>query len=285
MTQSRVPGISVPVVYLFMLAALLVREWLQSRLSQGGMESAVAKDLSYLVVPAVLTLLLAPVLRRNTAQLRGLFDARLLNLRLIIIALLLGALLRIAYWAQLIAGVALGFYSDPDVDGSLQPELGFACPALPVFMLGFAVMAILTPFVEEFVHRGLIQGSLGPRGPVVAIGGSALLFMSAHRPSTWALALAAGVVLGVLFWKTRTLWLPVLTHATVNALALLDWRCLRGRWNPPAESLPIIPVGLASLAVLAACVAAIGYLLWKKTPGSTRLPGHERVTERLRPVR
>ncbi len=285
MTQSRFAGISVPVVYLFILAALLLREWLQSELSQSGMEPAVAKDLSYLAIPAILAVLLWPCLRGRTAQLRELFDRRLLSLRLVVIALLLGALLRVAYWAQLIAGVSLGLYRDPGADGSLHPEFGFACPALPLFVVGFGVMAILTPLIEEFMHRGLIQTSLSPRGPVVAIGASALLFMSVHRLSTWGFALAAGIVFGVLFWKTRTLWLPVLTHATVNAMTMLDWRCLRGRWNPPAEHLPIVPVAWVSLVVLAACVAAIAYLLCKKMPESTRLPGNERVTERLRPVR
>ncbi len=285
MAQTRFPGISVPIAYLFVLAALLVRAWLQTLLSQRGMDPAVAKDLSYLAVPAILVLLLWPALRRNAAVLRELFDRRSLSPRMIIYGLLLGVLLRVAYWAQLIAGVALGLYRDPGVIGALRPEFGFVCPTLPVLILGMVVMVILTPIVEEFVHRGLIQTCLNPHGPVVAIGTSALLFMLVHRLSTWGFALAAGIVFGILFWKTRTLWLPLLAHGAVNAMTVLDWRCLRGRWNPPAEHLPIVSVAVASLAVLAACVSAIAYLLWKKMPGSTRPPGNEQVTERLRPVR
>jgi membrane protease YdiL (CAAX protease family) len=285
MTQTRFPGVSVPVVYLFMLAALLVRAWLQSLLSQRGMDPAIAKEFAYLAVPAILALCLWPALRDRTAQVRELFDRRLLTPRLILYALLLGVLLRIAYWAQLFAGVALGLYSDPRVDGALLPEFGFSCPALPALALGFVVLALITPLVEEFVHRGLIQTALSSRGPVIAIGVSALLFMLVHRLSTWGFALAAGIAFGILFWKTRTLWLPLLAHAIINAMTLLDWRCLRGQWNPPVEHLPILPVAVASLVVLTACVAAVTYILLQKIPGDTRPPGSEQITERLRPVR
>jgi hypothetical protein len=140
------------------------------------------------------------------------------------------------------------------------------------------------PLVEEFINRGLIQSSLEYRGPLIAIPVAATLFAICHRSASWPMTFLGGLVLGVLFWKTRSLWPSLITHATVNALILLDWRCLQGQWNPTLTSLPLWKLALPSLAIFALAVIGVVYLLFKKIPGSMQLPGNEPVTERLRPV-
>jgi len=79
-------------------------------------------------------------------------------------------------------------------------------------------------------------------------------------------------VFGILFWQNKTVWPSLITHATVNGLIQIDWRCLQGKWNPPASQLPIWSAGLLSLLMLLACTFAIAYLLLKKKAGAQEAP-------------
>ena len=244
-----------------------------------------AADLSYLIVPPLLALLLIPILRSRLNLLRHLFHTGALTPRLILIAITIGLLLRVAWWSQLLAGVALGFYADSEIAQTLQPKFAYECPAASAMLLGLAVTMVLVPIVEETINRGLLQSSLSHLGPLLAIPVAALFFAVAHRSTSWTFVFGAGLVLGVLFWKTQTLWLSLATHASFNSLALFDWRCLQGQWNPPATLLPLWNVAIPGLVTLALAIGCIGFLLHKKIPGSTGLPGNEPVTERLRPAR
>jgi len=65
-------------------------------------------------------------------------------------------------------------------------------------------------------------------------------------------------VFGIQYWKSGSLWPSLISHATVNALIQLDWRCLNGQWNPPAGALPLWQVGVpAALVLLVASASAI----------------------------
>ncbi len=284
MIRKTTDPIPVLLVLLFLLAAFLIRSWTDSLLVQRGTAPAVADHLSYLLVPACLAVMLWPALQTKVTLLRRLFRTAGTSLQTCLYAVLIGALLRLVYWAQLVTGVATGVYASGGPPGPLEPEFTFACPTFAVLLLGFFVMAIVTPLVEEFMHRGLIQSALHPKGPLLAIGTSALLFTAFHRQSTWGFVLLAGLVLGTLFWKTRTLWLPVIAHATTNGISEIDWKCLQGRWNPPADALPLWPVAATASLVLALSLAALAFILCKKIPGSKMLPGCEQITERVRPA-
>ena len=265
-------------------AALIFRAWLQIELLAKGLQRDVAADLSYLVVPPVLLVLLLPIWRQHGAFIATLFERQGLSLRLVLRALAIGCLLRLAAWSELIAGVSLGWYRNADPTAIVGPLFRFDCPAPQALALGFIVMVVLVPLVEETIHRGLIQTWLYKHGAVIAIGASALTFMLAHKPASWAFVFVAGVVLGVQYWQSATLWSSVVTHATINGLILLDWRCLRGQWNPPASNIPIWSSGLVSLCVLLLALLCIGYLL-AKGPRRTWRPGTTRFTKRLRPSR
>jgi membrane protease YdiL (CAAX protease family) len=284
MDHRKADRVPVLVVSLFLLAALLIRSRIDSLLLQHGTSPDIAADLSYLVVPVCLAGLLWPLLRHQASLLKSLIRTDSVGVRSCAYAVVTGALLRLVYWAQLVAGVSVGVYTDIDSAGLLQPVFSFACPALPVLLLGFFVMSLVVPLVEEFVHRGLIQSSLNHRGPLLAIATSSLLFTAFHRPASWGFVLFAGLVFGTLFWKTRTLWLPVIAHATTNGISQVDWRCLRGQWNPPADALPLWPVAIAALLVLVLSIGSLVLILSKKIPGGETPPGGERITERVRPA-
>ena len=89
----------------------------------------------------------------------------------------------------------------------------------------WSVMAVvvIAPLFEEFLCRGYLLGSLRERyGSLRAVLFSALFFGILHlQPVAVVNAFLMGVVLGVVYLATRTLWVPILLHAANNALAYL----------------------------------------------------------------
>ena len=266
--QAFTPARSHVVAVIIVLTAFLfARSWLQVSLRDGGLARLHAADLSYLVFWPVLLLLLLPVLRENSDGLRRLFNLSRLNVRLVLSAIAIGLLLRLAWWSQLIAGISFGLYSSDDVNAIVGPQFEFECPQWYVLALGFLVMAILVPVTEEIINRGFVQSALDRFGALAAITGSAVIFTVYHPPMNWFFVFFAGVVLGTQFRITRTLWSSLCTHATVNGLIQLDWRCLRGQWNPPASDIPLKLTGSVAAVLCMACVAAITAILWKMHRG------------------
>ena len=278
-------GVLIIATLLILVAALLARSWLRSTLLQNGFTHYLAADLSYLIVPPLLALCLTPIVRSRPGSFCALFRVDGLSLRLVLTAIMIGLLLRIAWWSQLFAGVALGIYADSEAAQTLQPKFAFECPAAAALLLGLVVTVLLVPIVEEIVNRGLLQSFLSHLGPLLAIPAAACLFALTHRFASWTFVFGAGLILGVLFWKTQALWLSLATHASFNGLALFDWRCVQGQWNPPLTSLPLWQVAIPGLVTLIIAIISIAFLLHKKIPGRTRLPGNAPVTERLRPAR
>ena len=278
MTVAPPPRTSFVAVIAATTAALIFRAWLQLELLEDGFQKNHAADLSYLVVPPTLLVLLFPIWRQYTSFIISLFRPNVLTPTLILRAIAVGCLLRLATWSQLVAGVAFGWYRNPDPTAIVGPAVAFNCAALPVMALGIVVMVMLVPVVEELVSRGLIQSWLSDRGAIISITLSALFFMVWHRPSGWGFAFLAGLVLGVQYWRTGTLWSSLISHATVNALIRFDWRCLNVQWNPRTSDLPALGTGIPALLALVAAVIVM-LLLLAKTPGRPAAPA-ERVTER-----
>lgn len=250
-------------VLIFMLCALFLRSYLNINLGHRGLNAEFARDLSYLIVPPTLALLLWPIIRANKAALLDLFDPRALGVRIVLQAIAIGLLARLAYWCQLVFIVATGLTSSGDPNAVAGPQFTFSCPSPLPLLVGLLVWLLLVPIVEEVVHRGLIQSSLLRHGRRTAILVSALLFTAFHKPEAMPVALIMGIVFAIQFDRSRVLWPCLLTHATYDGLILFDWRCLRGQWNPPADSLPLVQPAAWSLIGLLAASAAIVLLLAK----------------------
>jgi membrane protease YdiL (CAAX protease family) len=84
-------------------------------------------------------------------------------------------------------------------------------------------VVVIAPLFEEFLCRGYLLGYLHKcYGATRAILFSALFFGVLHvQPVAVVNAFLMGVVLGVVYLATRTLWAPILLHAANNALAYL----------------------------------------------------------------
>lgn len=82
--------------------------------------------------------------------------------------------------------------------------------------------AILTPFGEEIVFRGVIANALNRYGAWIGILGSAVIFAAAHGPSViFFNALMAGILTGYLFRKTDSIWPGFVMHVVYNGIWLI----------------------------------------------------------------
>ena len=270
----RIPIRHLLLVIFAQVLALFTQAWLSQPLLARGYEELDANYLAYLAVPPILLAMLAPVLLRHRVFLLQLFSPRGMTLRVALAALALGITMRIVWWSQLIARVSFGIAVNDDSQAIAGPVFSWACPPLPSLMLGLLVMAVLIPLMEETIDRGLIQSALVHRGPLPAILISALIFTAFHPPSSYAFVFLMGIVFGIQFWLTGSLWTTIITHASYNGLIQFDWRCLRGQWNPPPESLPLaVPGGCALLILFIACLLVVGLLHYQR-PGAQTAPGH-----------
>jgi len=86
-------------------------------------------------------------------------------------------------------------------------------------VLAFLALAVVAPFVEELLFRGVVCESLRARGPRIAIFVSSLLFAVAHLHGIVYYTIC-GVVLGVLYWR-RGLWASITAHAAFNGSLVL----------------------------------------------------------------
>ncbi len=272
MTAAQPARTHLIAVILATVAALIGRAWLQVNLLASGVQKDYAADLSYLIVPPILFVLLLTVICRHKSLICDLLSPRRLTARLVLDAIAIGVLLRLSAWCQLIAGISFGFYRNGNPDAIIGPVFSFNCSAPQVVLSGIAVMVVIVPLVEELIHRGLIQTWLAGRGPIVAIALSSLFFMLVHKQSTWGFAFLAGLVFGFQFWRARTIWFSVITHATVNGLIQFDWRCIHGQWNPQASQVPVWGAGIMSTLVLLLAGFALTRLLLAKTAGAQSAP-------------
>jgi len=263
----RIGARELAAIILVQVCALFVHAWLKQALMQRGTAEPLAHDIAYLVVPPLALGLLAPVLWQQRTRLRRLFCADRLSVSLVLTAIAIGALLRLAWWSQLVARVAFGFAPVAAARDCNAPTFVLACPSPPALGLGILVMATLIPLLEETMDRGLIQSAFASCGPVRAIVLSALVFTAFHAPAGYATVFLAGLVLGTQCWRTRSLWPGIVTHATYNAAMLLDWRCLHGRWNPCTAQLPALVPGAAAGLVLVAALLLILLLLARSNAG------------------
>ena len=252
------PSVRAPIlaIIIFQVAALFTRAFLETRLIDRGEPQPFAQDLSYLVVPPILIILMYPILCRHGSYLCSLLRRQDLTIRLIATSVLLGFALRMSYWGGLISFVSFGVLQNTDSNAVVGPAISFGCPGPGILALSFVVVSFLIPVTEEIIHRGLILQSLLHRGRVLAIVLSSALFAIAHDPQAISVAFLGGLFLGVQMINCRVLWGPLITHATYNAVAILDSECVGAQWNPIDTTSAMVGTG-----ILAAALAVVGIAL------------------------
>lgn len=90
--------------------------------------------------------------------------------------------------------------------------------ALP-FMASLLGGAVLTPFGEEILFRGVVANALNRHGAWAGVGLSAIIFGLAHGVSViLPVAIMVGVLAGLLFRRTGSVWPCVVLHGVYNAV-------------------------------------------------------------------
>ena len=111
-----------------------------------------------------------------------------------------------------------------DLDFLVPPELptGLLLPG-EMAIISVAALAIVTPLAEEVFFRGFVMGGLASRwGQWPAVLVSAAVFATLHiQPSVILPVFVTGILLGVLYWYTGSIWPGILVHAGQNLIATL----------------------------------------------------------------
>ncbi len=124
-------------------------------------------------------------------------------------------------------------------------------------VLQFIVMALVPAFCEEFLFRGAILTNLLPFGRVPAIIISSLLFAMMHQNAEQILyAFAAGILLGVIYERSGSIWNCFFLHLVNNfasfameiAASKLDRNQELG-WAVAETALCLVCIGCAVLLV------------------------------------
>jgi len=231
--MSHAPSVrrSLAAVLIFQVLALFIRSYVQLALQRRGLDPYFARDLSYLVVPPILIVFMLPIIRANMNLLRHTLDPTRINLQIVLAAIAIGVIARLVWWLQLFARTLFEQIRNSAGDDIAAPVFSFSCPPPAAMLVALLVFGCLIPFIEEAINRGLIQSWLMPRGRWTAILVSAMIFALFHAPASIPLAFVAGIVFGIQFAMTKTLWSTIITHATYDVLIIFDWRCLNGVWN------------------------------------------------------
>ena len=256
MPLHRISRTTITALLVALTGALIARAMIRIHLVEQGYATRFASDLAYLVVPVVLGLLLFPLWRTEKAYILAQFPRADFNWRVIVRAISVGVLLRIAWWSQLVAGISFGLYRRSEASEIVPLTVSFECPPAPV--LG----------IEEVVHRGYVQGALLTRGFALSVLISASVFTVFHSYSAWTFVFVAGCVFAAQYWYAGSLWPSVIAHATYNGLIQFDWRCVAGRWNPAADDPNLIVPGTIATLCLVGCVFVLVKLIPNPATGA-----------------
>ena len=89
--------------------------------------------------------------------------------------------------------------------------------------LQFNTIALVPAFCEEFLFRGVVLSNLMPYGKGLAILISSVFFGLMHgNMYQFLYTTAAGVVLGLIYVLTDSIWCSILMHAVNNSISVLQ---------------------------------------------------------------
>ncbi|MEC0167258.1 CPBP family intramembrane glutamic endopeptidase [Paenibacillus graminis] len=140
--------------------------------------------------------------------------------------LLVGAALGVVAFGGcfIIEGVYFHFITEPNNQADFQAAAKGGALSLFILLISGA---ILTPLGEEFVFRGVIANALNRYGAWAGVAGSAAIFGVVHGFNVILFdAFMVGILTGILFRKTGSIWPGVIVHIVYNGLNLLYYSTL-----------------------------------------------------------
>jgi hypothetical protein len=143
----------------------------------------------------------------------------------------------------------------------------------PEFLMALVIMAFFPAMFEEIFFRGAVQNLLVRwwKMPLVAIIFTSLLFSFIHMSIYLFLSRALlGFVLGLMYHKSKNIWVNIIAHFLNNAFALsqLFWMSRHAQKVDPDKLDPKVSVWVG----VAAAVITYGlFLLFEKISAKNRM--------------
>ena len=135
-------------------------------------------------------------------------------------------------------------------------------------VLLYVTTALVPAFVEEFLFRGTILANLLPYGKRGAIIISSVLFGLMHQnPYQIIYTVVAGIILGMAYAKTGSIWLPTVMHFINNAYSVTN-QVIYANVEPALANSVLVVVQL--LAVALGIAALVFYLKIEKRRAAHR---------------
>jgi membrane protease YdiL (CAAX protease family) len=137
--------------------------------------------------------------------------------------------------ALAVIGIALGLGA---VAAGGHPGLMWESSALPAVTAAIALQSVINGIPEELAYRGVIFSRLMPwlGRPGNSLAISSMIFGLSHVPSYLAagnslglslaiglFGLLPGLLLGYVFYRTRSIWPGAIWHTSISGVALLFW--------------------------------------------------------------
>jgi len=263
--KSRaLPAIQTPitVIMLFQVSALIIRSFAEIKFLQTGLDDSTAKILSALLGFIVLGILMLPVMVNNWAFVSSQFGRPASWTRMILACIALGVFIWLGQWLALLGLIPFRWDEPSLLTRAPYPIFSVACKDPLNLMSAIAIVAIVTPFFEEVINRGLIFQALLQNGEKLAAFGSAFLFAILHPPEAMPFAFVFGLIAAFQLLRYQTLWAVMITHGAINVMVELDRNCFQGRWLPKnihssiTATYPLIVVSFIVCAVFAWWLAA-----------------------------
>jgi membrane protease YdiL (CAAX protease family) len=264
------PWLRVPIyaILLFEGAALIARSYLDVQLRNDGMQHFLATDLSYLIVPPLLLVLMYPILKGHGQLLLALFNLRTLNLRLILVGISLGV---ISYLATVSTNIALSAWEISVRESSLLAAgltSTWSCESIWFPLLGILVSAILIPVIEEAINRGFLLHYFLPKGKLTAILLSSVLFAVFHQPHAIPPAFVIGIYLALLTLRSGSLFPATIAHCVHNLLVQIDIHCISIVWIPTNSISEIVVSGASAVMAIMVLLVVAGIMVSPKITGA-----------------
>ncbi len=139
--------------------------------------------------------------------------------------------------------------------------------SVEIALLNTALISLLPGIIEETLFRGYVQRRLLERWtPLAAVGVSSAFFCVSHLDPQHIIAIVpVGVWLGVVAWRSGSVWPGMLCHASMNALSFAMMRL--GAEGGETTERPDLS-GMAVVFAFGAAIMGLAiFLMWRYPPG------------------